>query len=112
MSALRPMVPGPLPGAQHANYAGATHATVHFDAPGLELLGDQLRGAVLLHPELRVGVNIAPDLGQVGMKLADLVENGRGWRHGASLAEGRESPIGAKNCRHPRALQRKSRTVP
>jgi hypothetical protein len=55
--------PFPL-AADHADDAGPSDPGVHLDAVRLQALGDQRRGPVLLEPDFRVRVQVAPELGQ------------------------------------------------
>jgi len=49
--------------ADDAHHPGLAEATVHGNAPAFERPGDQVRGAVLLEAQLRVGVEVTPDGG-------------------------------------------------
>jgi hypothetical protein len=53
-----------------ADQPGLGDAAVHFDAPFGELVGDDLRGARLLERELRIGMDVAADVDQVGLEQA------------------------------------------
>ena len=74
MSARRPIDLPPDPRLQHADHAGLADAAVHLDAPLGELGRDDLGRAVLLEPELRVGVQVAADGGQLIVEAADRLE--------------------------------------
>ena len=39
---------------------------MHGIAPGIEAVGDQLRGALFGQPELRVAVDVAPEVDELG----------------------------------------------
>src|SRR5229473_676851 len=67
--------------------AGLAHPAMHLDAEPGELLGDQIRGALLLEPELRVGVDIPAPPGQLVVKGADFLYHRH--RHRSPLENGR-----------------------
>jgi hypothetical protein len=52
--------------AQHADDAGAGDAGVHLEAPFAQLVGHDLRGAVLLEAEFRVGMDVAAQRDEAG----------------------------------------------
>jgi hypothetical protein len=60
---------------QHADDARAAHAPMHLDPPGFKPLGDQRRGAVLLQPELGMGVDVAADRRELGQVAPQRVED-------------------------------------
>ena len=66
---------------QHADHAGLADAPVHLDAPLGELGRDDLRRAVLLQPDLRVGMQVAADGGQLIVKAADRLDGRHGLSH-------------------------------
>ena len=51
-----------------------------------EPVGDQLRGAVLLEGELGMGVDVAPDVRQLGVVGADLLDGDAIFSAGAFMA--------------------------
>ena len=51
---------------QDRDDAGRSHAAVDRDAPRRELRGDQVGGALLLEAELGMGVDVAPERGDLG----------------------------------------------
>ena len=69
--------------AQHAHHAGDADAAMHLDAPGFELAGDDLGGAMFGHAEFGMGVEILPDGGQFGMVAANGIEGGHGGSQGS-----------------------------
>ena len=82
MSARRPMSLRRIAGAQHADDAGARDAAMHLAAEFGELGRDQGGGALLLEPDLRMRVKIAPPCRQFVMESTDVVE----WSgHGEGL---------------------------
>ena len=48
-------------GPQHADHAGLADAAMHLDPPGLQLRRHQLRRAMLLQPQLRMGMQVLPE---------------------------------------------------
>ena len=70
---------------------------MHLDPPGLEPLGDEVGGAVLLEAEFRMGVEVAPPGGQLVLEGADVLDRvrirppwwGRRPRVGKRSASGR-----------------------
>ena len=73
--------------AQHADDARAADAAMHLDAIALEFTRDDFGGAVGFEPEFGMGVQVASDRRQVGVKRANLVERcGRG--HGKLASSG------------------------
>jgi len=71
-----------IAGAQHADDAGLADVAVHFAAEFFEFRRDRRRGALLLEPDLRMRVKIAPPCRQFVMEGADVVE----WSgHGEGL---------------------------
>ena len=59
---------------------GLADAAMHLDAELFELAGDEIGGALLLEPQLGMGMDVAPPFGQLVVKGADLVDD----RHGCS----------------------------
>ena len=53
--------------ADRRDDAGAADALRHLDAPFAKLAADERGGAVLLHSELGMGMDVAPDLREFGM---------------------------------------------
>ena len=49
---------------EHADHAGAAEPAMHLDAPLLQLVGDDARGAHLLEADLGMRVQIAADRGE------------------------------------------------
>ena len=65
-------------GAQHPDHAGLADAAVGLDAEGLETVGHQRGGAVLLEGKLRVGVDVTADGGGlrvIGPKMIQKVHD-------------------------------------
>jgi len=62
------------PAVDHADQAGLGEAAMHFDAAGGEALGDQARGARFLERELRMRVDIAPQLTELGVIAANALD--------------------------------------
>src|SRR6266849_7490575 len=54
---------------------GLAEAAMHRDAEPGELVGDEIRGALLLEAELGVGVNVAAESRQLVVKGANPLEN-------------------------------------
>ena len=52
--------------ADDADHAGLAEAAVHRDAPALERPGDQVRGALFLEAQFRVGMDVASHRGDRG----------------------------------------------
>ena len=65
-----------IAGAQHADHACGTDAAMHLDAPFLQLTRDEIGGAMLLQPELRIGMNILTDRGEFAVVAADVIDRG------------------------------------
>ena len=63
-------------GPQHAHHAGAADAAMHLDPPFLQLARDQIGGAMLLHAELGMGVDVVADGRQLVVVFADFVDGG------------------------------------
>ena len=76
-----PGVPGPG-AAQHADHAGLAEAAMDLDAELLELLGDQGRCPRLGERELRVGVDVATQDGELGVFAFDFGDQGHGLNGG------------------------------
>jgi hypothetical protein len=70
MSARRPI--------ERGDYAGAAEAARHFDAPICELACNQVGRAVFLEAQLGVGVDVTPDLLDLGAELGDAVDQVHG----------------------------------
>jgi hypothetical protein len=49
---------------------------VHFDAEGLQLGGDDCRGALLLEAELGMRVDVAPPRAHFALEAPDLLRDG------------------------------------
>src|SRR5439155_14460216 len=64
--------------ANHGDHAGPAHAAVILDPEPIELRGHDLRSPMLLEAELRVRVQIAPQLGQCGVLAAKIVDRAHG----------------------------------
>ena len=60
--------------AQHADDAGAADADMHLDAERFKFLRDDIRGAMLLEAELRMGVKVAAPRGQLRVIVPDAVD--------------------------------------
>jgi hypothetical protein len=60
MSARRPTARRESPLLDDADDPGLAEAAVDRDAPALERARDEVRGAVLLEAQLRMGVDVAP----------------------------------------------------
>ena len=81
MSARKPdgAVAAALLAADHADHAGAADAGHHLvAAEALELLGHHARGAVHVEQQFRMGVDVLPPGGDLGVKVGDAVDD----RHG------------------------------
>ena len=63
---------------ERADHAGPGQAAMHLAAEFGELGGHDLGGAVFLVGQLRMGMDVAADLGQLGLE----VEQARNGRHG------------------------------
>ncbi len=63
---------------EHADDAGAAKAAMHLDAPLLQLVGDDARGADFLETDLGMRVKIAADRGEFVGKAVDAVDIGHG----------------------------------
>ena len=50
---------------QHADHAGIADAPMHLDAPFLQLLRDDVGGAMLLQAEFGMGMDVLADVGQL-----------------------------------------------
>ena len=83
MSARRPIDLPPDAAPQHADHAGLADAAMHLDAPLGELGRDDLGRAVLLQPDLRVGMQVAADGGQLIVEAADRLDGRHGLSHRA-----------------------------
>src|SRR4051812_7850872 len=74
--------------ANDADHAGLSEARVRLDAELPQILGYQSRRATLFKRQLRVRVQVAPDVRQLGVVAADVLD-GRaelvGGVHGASI---------------------------
>ena len=70
--------------AQSADHAGAGDAAMHLDPELLELRGDEIRGAMLLESQLRMGVQIMPPRDHVLVQVGDAVVHGVPYRHSAT----------------------------
>ncbi|MNT32129.1 hypothetical protein D3C72_1679920 [compost metagenome] len=57
--------------ADHAHQAGGAQAAMHFDAPGFQIPRDYVGGALFFEAEFRVGVDIAADRLDFGLRLQD-----------------------------------------
>ena len=62
--------------AQGSHQAGLAEAARHFEAPLLELGGDDVGGAVLLVSKLRMGVDVAADGGDLTVDFKTARHNG------------------------------------
>ena len=58
-----------------ADDAGLADAAMDLEAPGGQLLGDDGGGALLLEADLRMGVEVVPPRGHLGMDVGDFVED-------------------------------------
>jgi hypothetical protein len=70
MSARRPMA-RPTCRLDDADHAGHAQAADDGDAPFRQLGGDHVGGALLFVAQFRMGVQVAPDLLQFGLKCND-----------------------------------------
>ena len=66
MSARSPIARSELPRRKRADDAGRGQAAMHLAAVFGELGRDQFGGALLLEADLRMGVDVAADPGQLG----------------------------------------------
>ena len=69
------------PTFEDAHHAGLRQPSMHLDAEGLQLFGDDRRRALLLEAEFGVGVNVAAPRRHVVVDGGDAVDHG----HGVSL---------------------------
>ena len=74
MSARSPIVASPLPERSTPTTPVPADAAMHLDAPLLELPRDQFGGAMLLQTELRIGVDVMPDGGQLAVVAGDRLD--------------------------------------
>ena len=75
--------------AQRTDHAGLADAARHLAAPALQLLGDDVAGALLLETQLGMHVDVAADRGQFVVIGGNLVENAHRpalsvWKSGGS----------------------------
>ena len=63
-------------GAQGAHHAGAGDAAMHLDPELRELGGDEIRGAVFLEAQFRMGVQVVPPGDHVLVQVGDAVVHG------------------------------------
>jgi hypothetical protein len=82
-------------GAQHAHHPGMADAAMQLDPPFGELGGHHIRCAVLFQAQLRIGVQIAADLGQ--LVLIGRIASRSEWVTEHSCRAGKPS-CGAREC--------------
>src|SRR5512143_734835 len=68
------------------DHARSSDSSVVLDAQRAQLLGDDLRRAVLVETELRMHVQVAPQRGELGVPALDVLDR---IRHRLSVSPGR-----------------------
>ena len=78
-----------LPALQGADHAGGGEPAMDLDAPRLQLVGDDLRGPLLLEGRLGMAMDVAADGGEFGSQAGEL---GRGdMSHGGETSRRRRA---------------------